>query len=74
MIKKQFLSVTAPCREFRTKNLTKFSSDKLLLTYTQSKLFYFDQNATGENLAESDIICTVNIPYIVSVFVYTYMY
>ena len=58
--------MAATYREYRTKDIAGFSDDKEQVTYTQKKVFYFDQDATGPNLTETDTICTINIPFIVS--------
>ena len=42
------------------------SDDEEFLTYNQTRLFVFNQNATGPGLLETDTICTVNIPLVVS--------
>ena len=54
------------CRENRTKYFTGFSSDLKLLTYNQTKIFHFDNGTSGSGLNETDLICTINVPLIVS--------
>ena len=53
-------------RESRTKQFLNFSKDKDTLTYNQSRVFHFDESASVAGLKESDIICTINIPFVVS--------
>ena len=52
-------------RQYRRKQFIGFSPDQRFLTYTQTKVFYFDPDASGPGLNESDIICTINLPFIV---------
>ena len=52
-------------RQYRRKQFIGFSPDQRFLTYTQTKVFYFDPDASGPGLDESDTICTINIPFIV---------
>ena len=55
-----------PNREYRTKNFNNESlfENRTKLNYTQDEYFIFDQNASGPGLAETDMICTVNIPLV----------
>ena len=53
-------------RENRTKHFHGLSPDGSLLTYTQTKLFHFDSNKSGDGLQEADTICTINLPLVVS--------
>lgn len=53
-------------REIRTKEVLDISDDGEELTYNQTRLFIFNQSTTGEGLQESDIICTINLPLVVS--------
>ena len=52
-------------REYRRKQFIELSPDQRFLKYTQTKVFYFDVAASGPGLAESDTVCTINIPFIV---------
>ena len=52
-------------REYRRKQFIEFSPDQQFLKYNQTKVFYFDRDATDPRLSESDTICTINIPLIV---------
>ena len=54
------------CREYRTKVFLSTSPDGTELTYNQSKLFFWDNSTSGPGLEEDDIICTINIPLLVS--------
>ena len=42
------------------------SSDKSTLTYTQQKVFHFDAANSAAGTSEDDVICTVNLPLVVS--------
>lgn len=53
-------------REVRVKTALYRSVDGELLTYNQTRQFFFNQETTGEGLQESDTICTINIPLVVS--------
>lgn len=52
--------------EYRTKNFTGDSKDVDQITYTQQKIFFFDNKTSGAGLAETDMIYTINIPLVVS--------
>lgn len=54
------------CREYRVKYFNHTNSTKDLLAYTQNKTFYFDPEASNSSVKEDDIICTINIPLVVS--------
>jgi len=43
-------------RENRTKHFHGLSPDRSLLNYTQTKLFHFDSNKSGNGLQEADPI------------------
>lgn len=51
-----------------------YSTDQTLLTYNQTKLFFWDNSTSGEGLEETDTICTINIPLLVSVSISTPSY
>jgi len=53
-------------REYRTKTFDDHSDDPDQIAYTQQKIFRFDENRTRAGLAETDTICTINIPLVVS--------
>ena len=42
------------------------SEDRDELSYTQTQYYYYNHNASGSGLSESDVICTVNIPLMVT--------
>ena len=54
--------------EFRVKhfNESDLLCNQTLLQYTQTKTFHFNQERSGEGLHEDDIICTINLPLVVS--------
>lgn len=54
------------CSEHRAKTFTDASQDPDQITYTQQKIFTFDGNKSGEGLSDTDTICTINIPLVVS--------
>ena len=56
------------CRENRTKFVKGVSSDGTKLTYTQQRVFHFDTANSAAGLSEDDVICTINLPLVVSLF------
>lgn len=60
------------CSENRTKNFIDVP-DKDQLTYTQHKIFHFDSSTSELGVAETDIICTINIPLVVRLKHTTYL-
>lgn len=58
------------CREKRTKFVKDISSDGTKLTYTQQRIFHFDAADSAAGLSENDVICTINLPLVVSLFPY----
>ena len=52
------------CREYRVKTLGEPKGDQI--SYTQSKTFFFDANNSMSGATEDDVICTINIPLVVS--------
>ena len=54
------------CREYRSKFFLSTSPNGTELTYNQSKLFFWDNSTSGPDLEEEDVICTINIPLLVS--------
>ena len=55
-------------RETRIKTVLNTSADGSLLTYNQSRIFNFSPETSGAGLRETDTICTINIPLVVSAF------
>lgn len=55
-------------RELRLKNFNK-GENVSQLSYTSTQYYYFNSNYSGSGLSESDVICTINIPLMVSKFV-----
>jgi lysosome membrane protein 2 len=53
-------------REYRSKFFLSMSPNGTELTYNQSKLFFWDNSTSGPDLEEEDVICTINIPLLVS--------
>lgn len=53
-------------RETRIKNILNTSADGSLLTYNQTRIFNFSPETSGAGLRETDVICTINIPLVVS--------
>ncbi len=52
------------CRETRTKYIQYLSEEEL--HYNQTKYFHWDAEKSAPNASASDKICTINIPMVVS--------
>lgn len=57
-----------PFSEHRTKKLIE-TTNQTELNYTQTKVFIIDSGKSGKGLSDSDKICTINIPLVVSALV-----
>ena len=57
-----------PFSEHRTKKLIE-TNNQTELNYTQTKVFIIDSGKSGKGLSDSDKICTINIPLVVSALV-----
>ena len=55
-------------REYRNKyfNESDLLEDETVLRYTQLKTFHFSSSTSQNGASEDDVICTINIPLIVS--------
>ena len=58
-------SISHLLSEYRSKNLSEESYDGDQLDYTQTKIFFYDQNTSNDSVSDSDILCTINIPLVV---------
>ena len=55
------------CSEYRNKEfINEDSADNSMINYTQSKTFFFHKETSNPNVSESDTICTISIPMVVS--------
>ena len=53
------------CRERRRKYYLE-SDNSSVLNYTQTVHYHYDPYKSGDHLSEEDLICTINIPVLVS--------